>query len=74
VSKAFAEELFDAYPDSRGIPTIGIGYMSMAGPPHVYWGLMITDDQVKAILTQDLAPIEATINACVHVPINQNQF
>jgi len=63
-----------AYPDVRGIPTIGVGHTSMGGPPHVSWGMTITMDQAKMILMSDLAPVEAAINACVHVGLSQNQF
>jgi lysozyme len=63
-----------AYPDSRGIPTIGVGHTSMGGPPHVYFGLQITPDQVHSILAADLAPIEASINGLVKAPLTQNQF
>ncbi len=63
-----------AYYDTRLIPTIGVGHTSMAGPPHVFIGQTITIDEAKKILAHDLAPVEATINAAVHVPITQNQF
>lgn len=63
-----------AYPDTRGIPTIGVGHTSMGGPPHVYFGLTITMDQALQILAADLAPVEASVNASVTAPISQNAF
>lgn len=63
-----------AYPDSRGIATIGVGHTSSGGPPRVYWGLKITLEQAYSILANDLAPCEKAINDNVKVPLTQNQF
>ena len=59
-----------AYPDSRGIPTIGVGHTG----PEVHMGLVWTDAQVQATLAQDIAWAENEVNAHVTVPLTQNQF
>src|SRR5271157_3947497 len=62
------------YNDGVGVPTIGYGHTTAAGPPHVYYGMTITKDQADAFLAADLASVEAAVNHHVAVPINQNQF
>lgn len=63
-----------AYLDTKGIPTIGVGHTSMAGPPHVTMGMTITKQQVDEILTRDLKQFESAVNDAVRVPLTQNQF
>jgi lysozyme len=70
-----AEEGFknEAYPDPKwgwSVPTIGVGHTG----PEVHQGLVWTDDQVMAVLHEDLASWEAVANANVDVPLKQNQF
>ena len=62
-----------AYRDSRGIPTIGVGHVDMT-PPTTVMGMRITAAQADALLAADLAPVEATINDAVKVPLTQNEF
>ena len=38
-----------AYRDQRGIPTIGVGHTSAAGPPHVQMGMVISRDEAGQI-------------------------
>ena len=57
----------------RGTPTIGWGHTSAAGPPEVTIGLQITQDQADQILIDDLAPVDATVDRVITVPLNQNQ-
>ena len=45
----------NAYRDTKGIPTIGVGHTSAAGPPDVKMGMTITAQQCDAILILDLA-------------------
>lgn len=59
-----------AYPDTRGIPTIGVGHTG----PEVHLGLVWTQAQVDAAFEADVAWAEAEVNRCVTVPITQNQF
>ena len=63
-----------AYLDTRGIPTIGVGHTSAAGPPEVHMGDTISADECNAILARDIAPLETKITAAVRVPITQDQF
>ena len=59
----------DAYLDSKGIPTIGIGHTG----PEVHLGLHWTDEQVKAAFDADAAWVLACLDL-VRVPLTQNQF
>ncbi len=62
------------YNDGVGVPTIGYGHTSAAGPPQVYYGMVITEAQADAFLAADLASVEADVNRLVAIAINQNQF
>ena len=62
------------YNDGVGVATIGYGHTSAAGPPAVYYGMVITQAQADQFLAADLASVEADVNRLVTVPINQNQF
>ncbi len=57
-----------------GTLTIGYGHTSSAGPPTVYAGQTITEEEADSILAADLAAVEAEVNTLVKVPLNQNQF
>lgn len=59
---------------TRGVITIGYGHTTAAGLPVVRAGMVITPAQADAILSSDLAAVEADVNHHVLVPINQNQF
>ncbi len=62
-----------AYPDpaTGGAPwTIGVGHTG----PEVHQGLYWDDAQIEAVLKQDLVNNEDSINACVKVPLTQDQF
>lgn len=66
-----------AYPDpgTRGEPyTIGYGHTSAAGPPKVYLGLTITQEQAEEIFKRDLKKFENHVRFSVKVPITDNQF
>lgn len=60
----------EAYPDSRGIVTIGVGHTG----PDVTWGLIWTDEQVMDALRRDMAWVEGSINSKVAVPLEQFEF
>ena len=64
----------DAYRDSVGVPTIGVGHTGRAGPPPVALGLSITRAEADAIFAADLAPFEAAVSRAVATPLTQNQF
>ena len=44
----------EAYPDVKGIWTIGVGHTAGAGPPAPCAGMRITRDECDAILARDL--------------------
>lgn len=62
-----------AYRDSRGLWTIGVGHLTDAFF-RVFPGLKITRAQSLHLLAHDVASVEETINACVKKPLTQNQF
>lgn len=57
----------EAYPDTRGIPTIGVGHTG----PDVTWGLIWTDQQVMDALKRDMAWVEGCIASKVAVELEQ---
>jgi lysozyme len=63
-----------AYDDGTGVWTIGYGHTSAAGLPAVRSGMLIAADEADAILSSDLAAVEADVNHHVTAQINQNQF
>jgi lysozyme len=59
-----------AYQDTRGIWTIGVGHTG----PEVHAGLVWSAQQVSDALAADIAWAEAEVNTHVIVPMAQNQF
>jgi lysozyme len=43
----------EAYLDTTGVLTIGLGHTSAAGPPIVYEGMTITEDEAEEIFRRD---------------------
>ena len=66
--------VLQAYLDTVGIYTVGVGHTGRSSPPTVHPGMRITRAQADAFLTADLAPAEATVNEDVKVKLTQNQF
>jgi lysozyme len=72
------------YLDSGGAPTIGIGHLLtrsertsgklVIGGQALDYRNGLTEQQCWDLLDQDLDAVEATVNAAVTVPLNQNQF
>lgn len=60
----------DAYQDSVGIWTIGVGHTG----PEVHAGLKWTLAQVDAALSKDFESAEAAVNQLVRVPLTQSMF
>lgn len=60
----------EAYQDSKGIWTIGVGHTG----PEVVEGLVWTDEQVETAFRQDLAWVAAAIAESVKVPLEQHQY
>lgn len=63
-----------AYRDAAGNLTIGRGHTSMAGPPRVVPGMVITRAQADQILARDLLRYEEQVLREVHVALSQCQF
>ena len=60
----------DAYQDTKGIWTIGVGHTG----PEVHEGLVWTDDQVRTVFARDIEKYEMSVSNCVTVPLKQHQF
>lgn len=58
----------------HGTLTIGFGHTSVAGPPDVYVGQIITRLEADTILSSDLGKCEKEVTGYVKVPLTQNQF
>jgi len=63
-----------AYQDPVGIWTIGYGHTSMAGPPPVTEGMVITEAEAETILRQDLDIFERGVADALTVTTNADQF
>lgn len=72
------------YEDAAGLPTIGVGHLlkkdelasgriNIQGV-QVEYGAGLSDEQVSALLGQDLHPAENAVNSGTKVELNQNQF
>lgn len=59
-----------AYPDIRGVWTIGYGHTG----PDVHPGLRITQAVAEDLLKRDVQTAETCVNEHVCVPITQNEF
>lgn len=60
----------DAYLDSKGIPSIGVGHTG----PEVYIGLYWTDAQIDEAFEKDLAWVATALAESVLVPLMQYQY
>lgn len=63
-----------AYRDSVGIWTIGVGHTTAAGPPTPTHGMTITAAQSDEILSRDLAKFEAAVDKAITAPMAQHEF
>jgi len=72
------------YPDSRKLPTIGVGHLLtkdelssgviIIGGESVIYGLGLSEPEIQVLLNQDLAQAEAAVNRLVKVQLNQDQW
>jgi len=74
IVKSFEGLRLQAYQDSVGIWTIGYGHTSMAGPPDVNPGMVITEAQADQILRRDLDLFEAGVTRGIAIATNSDQF
>lgn len=63
-----------AYQDVRGIWTIGVGHTSAAGPPSVFQGLTIPQEEAEIIFARDVRQYEVGVTAVLKLPATQWQF
>ncbi|EDW3053789.1 lysozyme [Salmonella enterica subsp. enterica] len=63
-----------AYPDSRGVWTIGTGHTGKVDGVAVHKGMTITRDTADRLLRDDLSWVERCIADRVTVVLNQNQY
>lgn len=60
----------DAYLDSVGVWTIGVGHTG----PEVHAGLYWDDEKIKQVFASDVAQFEDAVNNSVDVVLDQHQF
>lgn len=66
--------MLNAYRDSKGVWTIGVGHTTTAGEPRVVPGMRITPEQCDEILSRDLATFEAILNKTLKVTVADHEF
>lgn len=64
----------NAYKDTVGVWTIGIGHTAAAGPPIPYEGLTITVAEADAIFARDIVKYEDVVRAVVSAKLADHQF
>ncbi|NEQ44817.1 MAG: lysozyme [Leptolyngbya sp. SIOISBB] len=74
IVKSFEGLELQAYQDSVGIWTIGYGHTSMAGPPQVVPGMVITEAEADEILRRDLDLFEAGVTRGLTIATNSDQY
>lgn len=73
--KGFESYRSDAYPDERGIPTIGWGHTGWYSPGvPVTLGQTCTLDQAEAWFQSDTAWAVSAVNSLISRPMTQSQF
>jgi lysozyme len=64
----------NAYLDTVGVWTIGVGHTSAAGPPSVHSGMKITQTEADDIFAKDSQKFQGYVREAVTVPLTSNQF
>jgi lysozyme len=64
----------EAYLDSTGVLTIGLGHTSAAGPPEVFQGMTITEAEAETIFRNDSKRFRDEVIDSVEAKLNQHQF
>lgn len=67
-------ERLNAYADSRGIPTIGVGHTGTVDGTPVALGMTISPEKSTELLLDDIRWVEETINNTVNATLSQNQY
>lgn len=68
--KDFEKCRLTAYPDQKGVPTIGWGHTG----PDIHLGMSCTQEQADAWFEQDVQKFTLQVIKSLDVAVNQNQF
>ena len=63
----------EAYKDSKGLPTIGVGHLIKSSEPYLLTATL-SDQEVKDLLKSDLKWCSEAVESSVKVPLTQAQF
>ena len=63
----------EAYLDSRGVLTIGLGHTSAAGPPMVTQGMTITEERAEEIFRNDAQRFRREVEHAVLAELKQHE-
>jgi lysozyme len=74
IIKEFEGLRLKAYKCPAAVWTIGYGHTSMAGPPSVKMGMVITKAEADSILKRDLVKYENGVKDAIRVEVTPNQF
>lgn len=66
--------VLETYLCDSGVPTIGLGHTSAAGPPVVREGMRITEAQAEDIFRKDAMRFRQEAAHLVKVPVHQHEF
>jgi lysozyme len=64
----------EAYQDSVGCWTIGVGHTAAAGPPEPCAGMVITQEEADLLFDEDLDEYEECVRDTITEPMTQAQF
>jgi lysozyme len=64
----------DAYLDSVGVWTIGVGHTAAAGEPIPCAGMTITQEDADALFDEDLDEYEEAVNSVIGEPMEQYEY
>jgi lysozyme len=64
----------EAYLDSVGVWTIGVGHTAAAGPPEPCAGMTITQQEADELFDEDLDDYEEAVREAITAPMTQCQF
>lgn len=67
-------ERLKAYPDTKGILTIGVGHTGPVDGRAITPTLTISKEKSSALLVTDITWVEKAINSKVKVPLTQKQY
>lgn len=62
-----------AYPDSKGLMTIGVGHLIKPGEEYLLHKTL-TDKEVNDLLSSDLALFEKEVNENIYFPMSQHEY